>query len=103
MKRFHGAQIGSLLKIHPLLVAVTLLSAAIPASAVTRIDSSVTPQVGGASCCTCNVPGGQSLTEETAFLGDSMHARQQPRDGGQSSTEETAFLGTVAKRGCGGV
>jgi hypothetical protein len=67
MKRFYGVQIGSLLKIHPLLVAVTLLSAAIPAFAVTRIDNSVTPQIGGASCCTCNSPGGQISTEETAF------------------------------------
>lgn len=79
MKRFYGIQVSPLLKIYPLLVAVTLLSAAIPAFAVTRIGTSTTPQVGGASCCTCNSPGGQI------------------------PTEETAFSETVATRGCGGM
>ncbi len=77
MKRFLGTQMNSLLKLRYFLFAITMLSAAVPAFAVTHIGDSTSPP--GASCCTCNSPGGQS------------------------PTEETAFSETVARRGCGGV
>lgn len=41
---------NSLLKVHSLLIAATLISAAAPASAITRIGNAVTPQIASCVC-----------------------------------------------------